>query len=146
MSSYDRQVALKRLEEGDKAIIGFHEDQPVFYGWMMFNEIEMTYGVYVPIATGTAFAYNLFTKASFRRQGALTQFYLFAQDYLKSQNRDTLYCGIATNNEPSIKGHIKNGFRKCGFFYTLKILGIGITLADSQYPKRLSINWTKYSS
>ncbi len=140
MSPQERSFAENRLHKGDKAVIGFVEGRPVFYGWLMLEEMEITYGVFANTASGTAFAYNLYTRPSFRRQGAMGAFYRFTADYLKSRDFHTLHCGIATNNTPSIKAHLKNGFDKSGYFYTVKLLGTCFTLANHQdYPKRFSI-------
>ena len=106
----------------------------------MFDEMEITYGVFAPTSPGTAFAYNLYTRPSFRRQGAMSAFYRFTNDYLKSEDYRALHCGIATSNAPSIKAHLKNGFKKSGYFYTVKLLGLCFTLANhNHYAKRFSI-------
>ena len=135
-----RRFARHRLDAGDKAVIAYDSGLPVFYGWLMFGEIEMTYGVFLPMPEGIAFAYNLFTASSHRRRGLMTGFYDFARDYLKSRKYDTLYVGISTRNNASISAHLKNGFEKNGYFYTLKLLGTCFTLARFEHAKRFHIS------
>ena len=129
-----------RLRKGDKAVIGQVDGQPVFYGWLMFNEIEVTYGVFMPLRAHTAFGYNLYTKASHRRLGVMSGFYHFARTYLHKRRFHTLYVGITGQNKPSIKAHEKNGFRKEGYFYTLKMSGTCFTLARFPGTKRFLCN------
>ncbi|MCF6199076.1 MAG: GNAT family N-acetyltransferase [Hyphomicrobiaceae bacterium] len=136
----ERQFVHQRLGKGDKAVIGSLEGQPVFYGWLMFNEIEVTYGVFMPLGARTAFGYNLYTRSSHRRMGVMSGFYGFARSYLHQRRFDTLYVGISSQNEPSIKAHEKNGFRKEGYFYTLKMLGTCYTLARFPGIKRFFLH------
>ena len=140
MDEQGRLFARNRLGAGDKAVIGYDGDLPVFYGWLMFEEIEMTYGVFMPVPTGIAFGYNLFTKSSHRRQGAMTGFYEYVHNYLKQNNYHTIYIGISTKNRPSIKAHLKTGFEKIGYFYTLKLFGTSLTVANFAHAKRFHIN------
>jgi len=135
-----RQFVRQRLDKGDKAVIGSLEGQPVFYGWLMFNEVEVTYGVFMPLGGRTAFGYNLYTRSSHRRMGVMSGFYDFAQSYLHQRRFHTLYVGISRQNTPSIKAHKKNGFRKEGCFYTLKMLSTCFTLSRFPDTKRFFIN------
>ncbi len=140
MTERMRRFAIHRLASGDMVVIAFFGDEPVFHGWLMFGEIEMTYGVFMPTSEGIAFGYNLFTKTSYRRCGALSGFYRFVHEYLKERGFHTLYIGISTRNRPSIIAHMKNGFEKTGYFYTLNLSGLSFTLARFEYAKRFYIN------
>ena len=140
MDEQGRLFARSRLGAGDKAVIGYDGDLPVFYGWLMFEEIEMTYSVFMPVPQGIAFGYNLFTKISHRRRGAMTGFYDYVHNYLKQKDFHTIYIGISTNNRSSIKAHLKSGFEKVGYFYTLKMFGTCFTLANFAHAKRFYIN------
>ncbi len=135
----DRRFMLDRLSAGDKAIIGFADEKPVFYGWLMFGEIEMTYGVFEVIPEKTVFGYNLYTANSHRRRGVLTGFYRFIRHYLEQHDYQSLYVGISRDNSPSIKAHEKNGFIKKGRFYTLKLFGICFIIARFKYVRRFYI-------
>ncbi len=139
-SPQDRIFVRQRLGRGDKAVIGFIDDQPVFYGWLMFSEIEVTYGVFLPLGPHIAFAYNLYTRSSHRRMGAVSGFYDFVLRYLREQGFHTLYVGIDSDNRPSVKAHEKNGFRKDGYFHTLKLMGFCFTLAGFPGAKRFFMN------
>ncbi len=134
------RFARHRLDAGDKAVIGYDNGLPVFYGWLMFGEIEMTYGVFLPMPKSMAFGYNLFTASTHRRRGLMTGFYDFVGDDLKSRNIHTLYVGISTRNIASIKAHKKNGFGKTGCFYTIKLLGTCFTWARFVHAKRFYVN------
>ncbi len=140
LNDQGRRFALDRLRAGDKAVIGSDNGSPVFYGWLMFGTIEMTYGVFMPVPQGMAFGYNLFTKSSHRRRGLMTGFYEFSRNYLKQKEFHTLYVGISTRNNASIKAHLKNGFEKIGYFYTIKLLAMRFTLARFEHAKRFHIN------
>ena len=138
-SEQGRRFALKRLLSGDKAVVGYHQDVPVFYGWLMFEEIEMTYGRFMSAPEGTAFSYNLFTATSHRRRGIMTQFYNFVGRFLNKRDFQTLYVGIATKNRISIRAHRKSGFKEVGYFYTMKIFSICFTFARFVVGKRFFI-------
>ncbi len=140
MDEQARAFASNRLSKGDQAVIGYDHGLPVFYGWLMFGEIEMTYGVFMQVPTDIAFGYNLFTASSHRRRGLMSGFYKFVRNDLKSRNIHTLYVGIATRNHASIKAHLKNGFEKNGYFYTIKLLGTSFTLARFEHAKRFYVN------
>ncbi len=135
-----RIFACNRLAQGDKAVIAYDNGLPVFYGWLMCGEIEMTYGVFLPMPRDIAFGYNLFTASSHRRRGLMTGFYEFVRGELKSRDIRTLYVGIATSNQASIKAHQKNGFEKTGYFYTIKLLGRCFTLARFDHAKCFYVN------
>lgn len=145
MGKRGRRFALARLKVGDKVVIGTHDGTPVFYGWLMFGEIEMTYGVFLDVPSGNAFGYNLFTARSYRRHGAMSGFYRFVCQYLKQRNYHTLNVGIATKTTVSIKAHEKNGFVKSGYFYTLKVLGTCFTLARFEHAKRFYLTCRQLS-
>ncbi len=146
LSVRGRAFALNRLQAGDRAFVGFHNDRPVCYGWLMFEEIEITFGVFEPLPSGVAFAYNIHTARSHRRRGAMTDFYRFVSSYLEKQGMKALYCGIASGNRASVAAHLKTGFEKAGHFYSLKLLGICFTRACHDHTKRFYINRVKYSS
>ncbi|MCP4933762.1 MAG: GNAT family N-acetyltransferase [bacterium] len=140
MSEQERSFASNRLDAGDKAVIGYGHGLPVFYGWLMFGEIEMTYGVFLPVPESITFSYNLFTKSSYRRRGLMTGFYEFVRNELKLKENHTLYVGISVRNAASINAHLKNGFEKNGYFYTIKLLGACFTLARFEHAKRFYIS------
>ncbi len=135
-----RRFARRRLQAGDKAVIACENGLPVFYGWLMFGAIEMTYGVFLPMPQSSAFAYNLFTASAHRRRGLMSGFYEFARNYLEQNGYHSLHVGISSGNGASIKAHLKTGFEKSGYFYTLKLLGTCFTLARFTHAKRFYIS------
>ena len=58
-----------RLRVGDKAVVGYLDEHPVFSGWSMFGYMELSRDEYLPIPDHVVCVYKLFTIASMRRQG-----------------------------------------------------------------------------
>ena len=139
MSVAEQSFAKARLERGDRLVIGTLDRMPVFYGWLMFGELEMTYDVFLPTPAQNAFGYNIFTARSHRRQGFMTKFYQFAACYVSGRNCDRLRVGISVGNKASIKAHLRNGFVKTGSFYTLILFGTCFTWARFEQMKPFHI-------
>lgn len=145
MNMSERRFALDRLSRGDRVVIGYHDAEPVFYGWLMFDALEMTYGIFLDLPPGTAFGYNLFTKKSHRRRGLMTGFYEFVIHQLRRQGMHTLYVGIDTYNSASALAHRKNGFRKSGYFHTVRLFGACFTLARFKHARRFYLRHSLFS-
>ena len=140
MNEAEQRFARDRLQAGDRALIGFCQENPVFYGWLMFDEIELTYGVFHALPHGSVFAYNLFTAPAFRRRGAMSAFYHHVFDNFMQREQERLYCGISTDNRASISAHEKNGFAKTGSFHTVKLLGWCFTLSHFAHAGIFHLN------
>ncbi len=141
MSQHQRDFALQRLQAGDILLIGSIAEEPVFYGWLMFDEIEITYDVFMPLPPGVVFAYNLFTVEKWRRRGVMSDFYSFVTSDIRLKGAHSLYCGISTGNSASVKAHLKNGFVKAGYFYTLRIRSLCLTLSHFEKARHFHINY-----
>jgi L-amino acid N-acyltransferase YncA len=112
-----------RLRVGDKAVVGYLDEHPVFSGWSMFGYMELSRDEYLPIPDHVVCVYKLFTIASMRRQGVLAAFYRYWAGVLDGLGYTRIRAAVFRVNSTSMVAHQKLGFKRVGSIRTVGILG-----------------------
>lgn len=110
----EKRFGLERLDAGDSLVIGESEAGVVFYGWLMYGQMDLDQNVPLPIAPDTAYSYKLFTVPKARGLRVCAGYYHFIASSLEERGYRRLICRIAPGNRPSIRGHVCVGFQPCG--------------------------------
>ena len=60
-----QEFALERRRAGDRLTLAESGNQIVFYGWLMFGQLDVGMRRYLPLSADTAYLYRLFTVAAY---------------------------------------------------------------------------------
>ncbi|HLK48886.1 MAG TPA: hypothetical protein VKT49_12165 [Bryobacteraceae bacterium] len=115
----ERRFSIERIEAGDSLILGEWGGGVVFYGWVMYGQMDLDQNVPLPIAPNAAYSYKLFTVPNARGLGICAAYYYFIASTLEARGYDRLICRIAPGNRPSVRSHIRVGFQPRGTLWKL---------------------------
>jgi hypothetical protein len=110
----EKRFSLERLEAGDALVIGEWERGVVFYGWLMYAQMDLDQSVPMPLSPDAAYSYKLFTVPRARGLRICAGYYHFVAAALAERGYHRLICRIAPGNCSSIRGHIRVGFQPRG--------------------------------
>jgi L-amino acid N-acyltransferase YncA len=114
-------AARARLAAGDEVYLGMLDDRTIFYGWIMFGQMDMNLERYVPISPDRVYSYKLFTVEKFRGRRVLSAYFSFLFRDLAARNYRQAISQVRANNHPSIAAHRKNGFQTLGSFWEFQV-------------------------
>ncbi|MCS7047753.1 MAG: GNAT family N-acetyltransferase [Verrucomicrobiae bacterium] len=118
-----KRFAIERLRSGDRLVLGEYLGDIVFYGWIMFGQMDLGYRSYRPISKDTAYVYKLFTVKEHRGRRVLPGFYRFVAMQLEEIGIKRMLCWVNSTNVPSLKSHTRCGFLPIGSFYEIQLFG-----------------------
>lgn len=121
---YDRvamEFGQERLRFGDLLIIGEFDGTIVFYGWLMFGQMDLSFRNYLPMSSKAAYSYKLFTLDAHRGCGICTSYYVYLKQLLKEMGYSRIVCWVELKNRSSIRVHLRAGFRRIGNLWHLRL-------------------------
>lgn len=127
-----KRFGLERLAAGDSLVIGEWEGGVVFYGWVMYGQMDLDQNVPVPLPPDIAYSYKLYTVHRARGLRICAGFYHFVAPALDQWGYHRLICRIAPGNLASIRGHIRVGFQPRGTLWKLVAARHALYFADRQ--------------
>lgn len=126
----EKRFGLERLEQGDSLVLGEWDGALVFYGWLMYGQMDLDQNVPLPTVPDAAYSYKLFTVPQARGLRICAGYYSFVESWLEQRGYGRLICRISPGNDPSIRGHLRVGFRPCGTLWKLVALRQAYYFAD----------------
>ena len=118
---YAKQLMQRRLQFGDRLVLGELHGEVIFSGWLMVGTIECGTRRVVRISPQRAYAYKLHTVAAYRGLRMVSGFYQFIQPVLIGLGCRSVVCWIAESNAASIAAHRGVGFAPVGQAYELRV-------------------------
>ena len=128
----EKRFSLARLEQGDSLVVAECEGGIVFYGWLMYGQIDLDQNVTVPIAPDAVYSYKLFTIPRARGLRICSGYYHFVASSIAERGYRRLICRIAPGNRPSVRGHLCAGFQPCGTLWKVVAVRRAYYLADGR--------------
>ena len=110
----EKRFGFERLAQGDSLVVAEADGAIVFYGWLMYREMDLDQNVRVRVAPDAAYSYKLFTVPRARGFRICAGYYRFVESSLKPMGYRRLICRIAPGNLSSVRGHVRVGFEPCG--------------------------------
>ena len=117
-----KEFAQERLQKGDIIILGTIDGKVICYGWLMYNQMDLSMRDYISLNDGSAYSYKIYITESHRGKGILLAYFYFVVQYLLKEGYSRLITWIDKRNIPSIKSHGKVGFVPIGSIMTLKVM------------------------
>jgi GNAT superfamily N-acetyltransferase len=127
-------VFLNRFAEGDRCAVAEVGGRIVGYEWFCDRDIheETAWGYRIAIPAGYVYAYDAFIDPRYRNSGIWLRF----KAYLADLMRETGHTGILTfvdyGNWPSLRTHLRFGFRPDTEVFVIKILGKLLSTASEK--------------
>lgn len=118
----EKQFGFERLRQGDSLVLGESAGEVMFYAWLMYGQMEVDEGMFVPLAGDVAYSYKVFTVARARGLRICSAYYSHIRRLLHAQGRDRLICRVTIGNISSIRAHMRTGFQPAGRLWKL-VLG-----------------------
>jgi L-amino acid N-acyltransferase YncA len=132
-----KRFAMKRMLAGDMFTIGEQNGRVVSYGWLMFQQMDMGVGRYLPLAADTAYLYRLFTTESARGQGLSNAYFWCVAQQLAARNLNRVISWMEARNRTSRRVHEKGGFRAIGTIWHVQFLFRTYCFAPSSLRRKL---------
>ena len=126
----EKRFGIERLAQGDSLVVAELDGAIVFYGWLMYGEMDLDQNVRIPIASDAAYSYKLFTVPQARGLRICAGYYRFVESSLPETGYRRLICRIAPGNVPSVRGHLRVGFEPCGTLWKFVAAGRAFYFAD----------------
>lgn len=121
-----RQFSLERLQAGDRLILAESKagrgNEIVFYGWLMFGQIDMGVRNYLKLSPGAVCSYRLFTTPSHRGQKLCAAYFAFIRDRLEAMGQRRVLLWVEARNRISRRVHETAGFRPIGSIWHIRFL------------------------
>ena len=102
----------------------------VFYAWQMYGQMDLDQGVCLPLPSDIAYSYKVFTVPSARRLSICSAYYDYIKALLERQGYRRLICRVDPTNEPSLRAHLRAGFRHQGSLWKFVVPAATMYYAD----------------
>jgi hypothetical protein len=117
-----RGFGLERLAAGDRLVLGERGGRIVFYGWVMYGQMDMGLRDYAPLRSSQAYTYKLFTVADSRGQRICAAYYDWLKGELSAAGYRSVLAWVEAGNRSSIRAHQRAGFRQAGTIWHARFL------------------------
>lgn len=118
-----RHFGLERMRAGDRLVLAIHQGKVVYFGWLMFGQMDLAMRDYYFVPGRSIYAYKLFTHADYRGKQICPAFYSFLKRHYSPLGQERVLCWVASDNEASIKTHRSAGLLQTGAYWDVRILG-----------------------
>lgn len=108
------------LAEEKMMLVGYYKSQPVIYGWISKEELDLSLGEVRKIPPQTLYVFKIFIHKQYRGKNLLSHYYQYLGNYFVADNKNILIW-IANSNIPSIKSHLKLGFHAIESYVTIRL-------------------------
>ena len=120
------RFSLDRLLAGDRLVIAESaigpRDEALFYGWLMFGQLDMGVGKYLPLAPDSVYSYRLFTAASHRGKKLCAAYFTFIREQLEAEGHRRVLSWVESRNLISRRVHEAAGFHSIGCIWHIQFL------------------------
>jgi L-amino acid N-acyltransferase YncA len=121
-SAEAREFGLERLRAGDRFVLCESGGRVVFYAWVMFGQLDLSFRNYVPLAPGRAYTYKLYTVPAFRGRRICPAYYSFLKRELRAMGFRSVMAWVEKGNRASIHTHQRSGLRPVGTIWHWRLL------------------------
>ncbi len=133
-----RAFSLQRMNAGDRLVLGIAAGKVVYFGWLMFGQMDLGLGDYRPVSGRSIYAYKLFTHAGFRGNRICPAFYTFLKRHFTGQ-AGRVVCWVEASNAASIRTHSSAGLRHTGSYWQIQFCGRNLFFID-EAAKRMGVS------
>lgn len=116
-----RLRARRRMDVGDKLVLGTHEGRVVFSSWLMFGRLDLNTDRLLPMSSDRVFSNKGFTSPSFRGRGIFRAYHCFVADWIAGQGYRELVCSVRADNAASLNAHRRMGCKALGSYYEIRL-------------------------
>ena len=117
----ERLRARRRMDSGDKLVLGLHEGAVVFCSWLMFGQLDLNTDNLIPISRELVYSNKAFTSPKFRGRGIFRAYHRFAVDWLAGQGYRELLCSVRADNAASLNAHRRMGCAALGSYFEIRL-------------------------
>jgi GNAT superfamily N-acetyltransferase len=131
-----RQAFLDRFAEGDRCIIAEVAGRIAGYEWFCdrdFHE-ETAWGYRIAIPAGFIYAYDAFIDPQYRNSGIWLRFKAHLGHLMMESGHIGVLTFVDYGNWPSLRTHVRFGFKPVGEVFALRILGKLLSRASQAAP------------
>jgi len=122
-SAAARAFGRERLRAGDRFVLCEAEGRVVFYAWVMFRQLDLSCGNYVPLSADRAYTYKLYTVPAYRGLRICPAYYSFLKRELRAMGYGRVLAWVEAGNRASIRAHTRAGFQPVGTIWHFRLLG-----------------------
>lgn len=110
------EIYLRKLQAGDKLLLGKHDGDIAFYLWVAYKQKKLMNKV-IPLKENQVAIESGFTRKEYRGHGFFAFGIHFLFPLLKADGVRFCITEIATHNRPMIRTALKIGFKRTDSFY-----------------------------
>jgi GNAT superfamily N-acetyltransferase len=120
-----RQIFLKRFADGDRPVVADVDGRIVGYEWFCECEVheETAWGYRIVIPQGFVYAYDAYIDAQYRNSGIWLRFKAHLGERMIETGNTGVLTFIDYGNWPSLRTHLRFGFKPDTEVLVIKILG-----------------------
>ena len=129
-----REVFLDRFAEGDHCAVAEAGGRIVGYEWFCDRDIheETAWGYRIVIPPGYVYAYDAFIDPRYRNSGIWLRFKAYLGDLMQKTGQVGVLTFIDYGNWPSLRTHLRFGFKPDTEVFVIKILGKLVSSASDK--------------
>lgn len=109
-----RRFGGERRAAGDRLVVGESGGRIVFYGWVMYGQMDMGFRDYAPLRPDQAYTYKLFTLPDCRGRRICPAYYEWLKRELRAAGYRGVLAWVEAGNRASIRAHKRAGFSQAG--------------------------------
>lgn len=117
----ERLRARRRMDTGDKLVLGIHEDAVVFCSWLIFGQLDLNTDRLLPVSPDRVYSNKAFTSPGFRGRGIFRAYHRFVVDWLAGQGYRELLCSVRVDNAASLNAHKRMGCADLGSYFEIRL-------------------------
>ena len=125
-----RAVFLDRFAAGDHCVVVVVGDRIVGYEWFCDREVhqEGSWGYRIAIPGGFIYAYDAYIDPAYRNTGVWLRFKAYLGDLMVASGKRGVLTFVDYGNLPSLRTHLRFGFKPATTVLAMKVLGWLMTL------------------
>jgi hypothetical protein len=126
-------VLQERFARGDWCAVAVVNQRIVGYEWFCEQAVhhETAWGLSIPIPSGFVYAYDAYIDPRFRNTGLWLRFKAYLGDWMGATDKRGVLTFVEDGNLPSLRTHLRFGFRPANTVLAMKILGMSLFRSDS---------------
>ena len=125
-----RSTFLKRFSLGDHCVVVLVDGRLVGYEWFCERDIheESSWGYRIEIPGGFVYAYDAYIDPAYRNTGVWLRFKAYLAEMMVASGKRGVLTFVDYGNTPSLRTHLRFGFKPAATVMTFKVLGWLMTL------------------
>ena len=115
-----------RFANGDRCVVAIANDRIVGYEWFCDQAMhhETAWGLPIPIPAGFVYAYDGYVDPAHRNSGVWLRFKAHLADWMIATNKRGILTFVEDGNLPSLRTHLRFGFRPAETVLAVKVMGV----------------------